>query len=241
MRNTDDITLRITYDNFTFMPKLIPDHGFSCVIDIGDVRVLFDTGANGDILLNNLEALNINPKTISTIVISHSHNDHVGGLDRFLEVNSDVNVYILASFPEKIKRKILGYNVNLFETISGIKEISNNLYLTGELRSDDINEQSLVIETERGLVILTGCAHPGIVNILNFVKNNFKKRIYLLAGGFHLLDKSEQQLVGICEKLRELEVERIMPCHCSGELAVEIFKREFEGVEKCGVGKVLNL
>jgi len=235
-----DIIIRIIYDNFTYKADLEADHGFSCLVEIENRKVLFDTGTDGNILLNNLEKLNINLKTISKVVLSHAHYDHTGGLEKFLERNNNVTVYLLSSFPREIKQTVLKYNASLLE-VSELMKINENIYSTGELGTS-IKEQSLIIKSPKGVIVVTGCAHPGIVDIVKFVKNKFNEKIHLVMGGFHLIGYSERELIEICGKLKEAEISKVMPCHCTGELAIEVFKREFStGYERCGVGRVLKV
>jgi 7,8-dihydropterin-6-yl-methyl-4-(beta-D-ribofuranosyl)aminobenzene 5'-phosphate synthase len=88
------------------------DWGFSCWVEFSGKKILFDTGANGDILLSNMEKFNLNPKDLDLLFISHDHWDHTGGLDTILKSynNSTMKVYILSSFSaetaEKIKNKV---------------------------------------------------------------------------------------------------------------------------------------
>ncbi|HNS14072.1 MAG TPA: MBL fold metallo-hydrolase, partial [Syntrophorhabdaceae bacterium] len=86
---------------------------------------------------------------------------------------------------------------------------------------------SLVLDTDNGLTIVTGCAHPGIINIVERVKENIKKDIYLVMGGFHLLDEPVIKIKEVNNTLRELGVHNIGPSHCTGEDAIEIFKESY--------------
>ncbi|MCK5595653.1 MBL fold metallo-hydrolase, partial [bacterium] len=88
----------IIYDNTVHKEGLQPDWGFSALIEIENTpSILFDTGANGKILLNNMKKLNINPASIEEIFISHSHFDHTGGLSEFLNVSNAAKIYIPTS------------------------------------------------------------------------------------------------------------------------------------------------
>ena len=103
--------------------------------------------------------------------------------------------------------------------------ICKDVWSTGQMGSL-IKEQSLVIKTIKGLVVITGCAHPGIVNIVKKAKEMFKKEeIYLVMGGFHLLSYSEKETERIIRELKNLEVKKIAPSHCTGVKQIELFKR----------------
>jgi 7,8-dihydropterin-6-yl-methyl-4-(beta-D-ribofuranosyl)aminobenzene 5'-phosphate synthase len=93
------LKITIIYDNTVYGGELQPDWGFACLVEGDNIpTVLFDTGADGSILLSNMEKLNIEPYSISDIFISHAHFDHTGGLSEFLRANGNVNVYAPQSF-----------------------------------------------------------------------------------------------------------------------------------------------
>jgi 7,8-dihydropterin-6-yl-methyl-4-(beta-D-ribofuranosyl)aminobenzene 5'-phosphate synthase len=106
--------------------------------------------------------------------------------------------------------------------VSGPVEICPAVFSTGELGSG-IKEQSLIVETEPGLIIITGCAHPGIVHIAATARNLRDQKIHLILGGFHLGSTSEDQLARIVEQLQVLGVEKVAPSHCSGDRAIRLF------------------
>ena len=106
---------------------------------------------------------------------------------------------------------------------------------TGELNG--IKEQSLIIATSKGLIVVTGCAHPGIVNIVKKAKELTGKDVYLAIGGFHLSGASQRTISSIIEELKALGVKKVAPCHCSGDLARRLFKEKFgEDYLEAGVG-----
>ncbi len=125
---------------------------------------MFDTGADSNILLDNMRQLKLDTARIDAVVLSHNHSDHVGGLDGFLEKNPDVVVYLPASFPDSFKDQVRSFGAETVE-ISEAGELAAGLYSTGEM-GHELKEQSLILTTGEGLVVLTGCAHPGIVNIV---------------------------------------------------------------------------
>jgi 7,8-dihydropterin-6-yl-methyl-4-(beta-D-ribofuranosyl)aminobenzene 5'-phosphate synthase len=156
--------------------------GFSCLIETTE-KILFDTGDSGENLIYNLEQLNIQPESITGVVISHNHWDHTGGLKKFLKLNSNAKVFRPRS-------------------LSKPTEISPSIYTTGAL-GRLIKEQSLVVNTEKGNLVITGCAHPGLANIID--KATPLGTIYGVLGGFHGFSK--------LEKLRGIKI--IAPCHCT--------------------------
>jgi len=230
-----EITLISVYDNYQVNPDLTTAWGFGCIIKTPQELILFDTGGNSEILLSNMEKLGINPASIKKVVISHIHGDHVGGLEGFLERNSNVTVFIPSSFPQSVKNMITQKGAKFVE-ISAPRKISDFVYTTGELYGPP-KEQSLIIDSKKGLVIITGCAHPGIVNIVKKAKELMKKdKVYLVLGGFH------HPPISCVKEFKELEVEKVAPSHCTGDLVREAFKREYEeDFIEYGVGKIIEI
>lgn len=88
-------------------------------------------------------------------------------------------------------------------------------------------EQALVLRTPKGLTIVTGCAHPGIIKIIENVKQNISGTIYLVLGGFHLMDRHKKTISPIVDRFRQLRIERVAPTHCTGKDALKIFRRVY--------------
>ncbi|MEJ2051124.1 MAG: MBL fold metallo-hydrolase, partial [Calditrichota bacterium] len=225
-RDVSSVQLTVVYDNYLVDPGLQPAWGFACVVSSGDHRLLFDTGGDSAILLRNLRALGIDPSTIDRVAISHLHQDHLGGLEGFLGVKPDVNVYIPGSFPNATRETIQSAGATV-KNIRDPEEMAPGVYSTGEL-GIAIREQSLIIHTLKGLVVMTGCAHPGIVRIVTQAKELFPQQtIYLVMGGFHLSGASKGTLQDIIRSLKELGVQKVAPSHCSGDLCRDIMQRAF--------------
>jgi 7,8-dihydropterin-6-yl-methyl-4-(beta-D-ribofuranosyl)aminobenzene 5'-phosphate synthase len=202
--------------------------------------VLFDTGGDASVLLANMRRVGLDPGAVQAIVISHVHADHLGGLEGFLAENSDVTVYVPASFSASVRRMIEASGATLVET-AGPAEIAPDIVTTGPLR-DGPDEQALVIDTQEGLVVMTGCAHPGIVRVVETVRAQGNRPIALVMGGFHLSGASSSEVARIIRDLRRLGVRRVAPSHCTGDAA----RRQFEEVYGPdyvaeGAGMVLTL
>jgi len=235
-----DISITVSYDNNPYRERLTTAWGFSCVIRGTEKTILFDTGGDGSILLTNMEELGINPKEIDLVVLSHIHGDHVGGLPSFLEKNPEVVVYLPKSFPKGFKNGVKEYGAKTIEVHEPLK-ICEGVYSTGEL-GIWIKEQSLVIYTEKGLVVITGCAHPGIVKIVDKAKDLVKGDVLLVMGGFHLGGESKGEIENIVSSFRKLGVSYVGPCHCSGDAARQLFKEEYgENFINVGVGRVITM
>jgi 7,8-dihydropterin-6-yl-methyl-4-(beta-D-ribofuranosyl)aminobenzene 5'-phosphate synthase len=236
---TEKLTITIVYDNNEYDERLKTAWGFSCLVERGNITLLFDTGGDAATLLSNMETLGLDPAEIDIVVLSHIHGDHVGGLEGVLAVNEDTTVYLPGSFPASFKEQVKphAYVVEVHEPM----EIAEGIYTTGELGTGII-EQSLVLVTGQGLVVITGCAHPGVVNIVARAKEITGEEVYLVMGGFHLSSASGALIEGIIEDFRELGVQKVAPCHCSGDLARSIFGREYgEDFIRVGIGSRLEV
>ncbi|MBN2532372.1 MAG: MBL fold metallo-hydrolase [Spirochaetales bacterium] len=188
--------------------------------------LLFDTFSDPDTLRYNFMQYNIDIQRIKYVVISHEHWDHTGGLWWFLQENNNVKVYILHHFSDTIKKRIKEYGCRLIEVGDAI-QIKDNVFTTGELcgtyNNGIIYEQSLIIK-EQKLTIITGCSHPGLLSIINHVITLFPCKINLIAGGFHLSDKTDKEIINLInDSLFTNNVEKIAPLHCTGGNAIKLF------------------
>lgn len=237
----DTVCITIIYDNNSFLKGLQTEWGFACLVEIGSTKLLFDTGDNGNILLNNMSKLNIKPEDIDLVFLSHFHHDHTGGLSDFLDKNSNVTVYYPQSFPEQLIELIKKSGAGLIP-VSSFQEIQENIFSLGEINGA-IPEQSLAVHTNKGIVVITGCAHPGIVKILERAKSFFpNEQIYLVLGGFHLHNQNEKEVNKKANEILNMEIISVGPCHCSGDLARNKFKEIYkENCTEIGVGRIITI
>ena len=236
----DSFKLTVLYNNVPLDERLSAYWGFSCLIRAKDKTILFDTGGNGNVLLSNMEKLGINPKQVDLIVLSHIHKDHIGGLGSVLRENSKVTIYLPQSFPQVFKDAIKKKGAKVV-SVSTPMEISEGVYSCGEM-GVRTKEQCLILKTTSGLVIITGCAHPGIVDMVKNAKGWLKDEIYLILGGFHLSKYSEPEVKGIIKGLREIGVKKVAPSHCVGNASTRLFKEAWgENFLAGGCGAILNL
>lgn len=218
-----ECTITVVYNNVPYNNELTTGWGISCFIEGLEKTILFDTGGEGSILLGNMKKLEIDPREVDAVILSHIHADHTGGLWDLLEKNNQIIVYFPESFPAGFKNKTKKLCREIVAVRKPIK-VCTQTWSTGELGSW-IKEQSLVIDTRGGLIVITGCAHPGIINIVRFARNHFKKDVYLVLGGFHLMAYRENQVKKIIKDLKELGVRKIGPSHCTGGRPIELFRK----------------
>lgn len=214
--------LKILYDNEA-KDGFMKEWGFSCLV--GD-ELLFDTGGDVNILLFNMHRFSVNLRSIRLIVLSHEHGDHIGGIKLVRELG-DVDVFIPRSFSNSFKSRLAAYsNVNLID-VTEAREISQNVFTLGELGSF-IKEQSLLLRTDKGFTVLTGCSHPGLEHILGYA-SKFGE-INGVVGGFHGFNR--------LDALSEMKV--IVPCHCTRRKK-EMLRHYPESGLQCAAGRVIEV
>jgi 7,8-dihydropterin-6-yl-methyl-4-(beta-D-ribofuranosyl)aminobenzene 5'-phosphate synthase len=229
----------VVYDNNKHDPALTTAWGFSCWVENGKTTVLFDTGGDGATLASNMAKLNLDPHEIDAVVLSHIHNDHVGGLLSLLDTGITPTVYVPTAFPASFKANVSAHT-DLVEVSESIR-IAPNIYTTGQVGTS-IVEQALIVKTSEGLVIVTGCAHPGIVNMVHRAKEVTTGEVVWVIGGFHLGGANQRQVSGIISDFRQLGVQRVAPCHCTGDRARQMFVNEYgENCTLAGVGSVISV
>lgn len=198
-----------------------------------DDDILFDAFGDAGVLLSNIRKFNVDTAKIKYIIISHDDWDHISGLWYLIRDRKDITVYICQGFKQEIKDRINSFGVRVVELSDGIF-IKEGIYSTGQLCAesgeDKIYEQSLVIKGAKGLAVITGCAHPGIINIVDSVRQRFSENIYLIIGGLHLKDKSVKEIEEVISRLRFYGVEKVAPLHCTGKVAGQLLKAEYQNI-----------
>ena len=210
--------------------------GLSILAKTPKNTILFDTGPDPDVLRENLKKLGIDPNEIDFVVISHEHGDHTNGLSYLAKVRPGLKVYV----PKGVARRIGVHGLNIIE-VEKTMEVADGVAVIGWLPGPPV-EEALAINVEgRGLVILVGCSHPGVANIVAKAETDLGVKPYLVIGGFHMGAASESTCRETIKHLIELGVEKIAPIHCSGDRIRSILEREYpENWLKCHVGSIIE-
>lgn len=212
------------------------EHGLSFWIEADDKKILFDTGQSGDVLLHNAQILGLNIRKADALVLSHPHYDHQGGISLIAESVKKLPLYCTSN--------ILNQETEIFKEISNICFVTKNLeifpgiYLPQE--RDTVNyrtptkEINLVINLEKkGLVIIVGCAHHGLTNIINDAMKLFNGKIpiYALIGGLHLKDANKKEITEILKYFKKTGLKKLAPNHCTGFEAIKIISQNYPEIE----------
>ena len=241
----NDILVRMIYNNSGSASGYRKEWGLAIWIEKDEKAVLFDTGGNPETFWKNFQAAGIDLSKLSAIVISHNHWDHTRGIQVMMDkITTQTDLYVPASDIPEIKNP--GPLVTI-KPVSAAQEITDFLWSTGELKGSlGINmvfEQSVIIIQTNKVFLFTGCAHPGIIEIVERTRALHPgKNINLAAGGFHLIDKSAEQVQKISDTLKLLDVKAIAPSHCTGDKAIELLRSEWkEQFLEFNIGDVLNI
>lgn len=250
----DAFLSRLTFvygDRPSLVKECKPAWGLVILLEIDGHKILFNAGGDEELMRNNMEALNISPKDIDAAVISHHHWEMVDGIGYVLRNNPGLPVYATDVVVNEMGRGDWSKN---FKNVPGFIQLTPNVLLMN-LKSPPreggpwgIQEVHIVVKTKEGLVILQGCGHPRIVNIMRkSVAATGEKRVYMIAGGSRLMRPgttvklpngrsftipqrtyySDDDYRQIADALLAAGVKKIIPTHCTGNEAEAIFKEKF--------------
>jgi 7,8-dihydropterin-6-yl-methyl-4-(beta-D-ribofuranosyl)aminobenzene 5'-phosphate synthase len=251
------------------------EHGFSALVTVtkGDRehRILFDTGMTPNGMVENMRRLELRPDEIETVVLSHGHFDHTGGLHGLARALGTKRLPLLLhpeawtrrriaipgrdpiEIPTTSRRALEDAGFAIVEERNPSFLLDGSLLVTGEVdrttefergfgvhqahRHDTweadpliLDDQALVAHVRgKGLVILTGCGHSGIVNVARYVQRVAGgERIHALVGGFHLNGPLFEPIIGAtCDALAEFAPDHLVPTHCTGFRAIHALGRRF--------------
>lgn len=236
-------------------PRCRYEHGLSVYMETNKHRLLVDTGAT-DAFLENAKVLGIDLTKVDTLILSHGHYDHAGGILAFRAVNPDAKIYMQRSAADDyyhheryigIDKRILELpgvhlldgdcrldeELFLFSKITGRKYFANsNLLLSKRVRGKNIqdefaHEQCLVLTQGQEHILVSGCAHNGILNILSRYRELFADDPKTVISGFHMMKKgiyTEEEAASIQETAKQLALmdTTFYSGHCTGSQAMAL-------------------
>jgi len=187
--------------------------------------ILFDAFGHSEKLEENTRKYEINIQNIKNIVISHLHWDHISGLEFILKNANKPCVFIPQDTPY-IAGLCKKYSAGIIVSQKNGK-YKDEIFLTGAMdalfKEEKFCEQGLLLESEKGIILIVGCSHPGILKIANKAIEITGKNIYCIIGGLHLKDEKTGCIADIAESLRKTGVKKIIAGHCTGKNACDIF------------------
>ncbi len=244
--SAQDQGVRITYlyDNTVAAPGTQADWGFACLVEGRGHTILFDTGTKPDVLRHNMAALKVEPARIEAVVLSHEHPDHTAGIAA-LPDGSRLPVYAGEHFrlpPPAAEALVRMGARRVAVTSAGPVDVFPGFSVSEEIARNGAYEDALVIDTAAGSVVLVGCAHPGIVAMLQRIADTTKRPIHMVIGGFHLLQTPPDDVRKIVAAFRTLGVAWAGATHCTGDEAIRLFREAYgDHFVAGGVGAVVNV
>ena len=260
-QNAQIQTARITVLSTMLADEGIGEWGFSALVEADGHRILVDTGARPNTVLENARELHIDLSNVEDVILTHFHSDHVGGL-------MTLRRELMKRNPAALSRVHVAQGIfysrptrgggednsmieirKLFEATGGhfieyphASEVLPGIWLTGPvprpfpernwsvspaslgvrtpqgLVEDNVpDDQSLVLNTAKGLIVLTGCGHAGIVNILTAATSQYHDTpVYAVLGGLHLFAAKDQQVDWTADKMKAFGVSYLVGAHCTG-------------------------
>lgn len=195
-----------------------------------DGKVLFDTGEKLEYLLKNMRRLGVDVQNIEKIIISHNHWDHRNALWDILALNENIETFICEDCMCEYVDKIRKYT---FRKVDQWDKITDSVYTTGCFKviykATNICEQAVIVKTARGISVICGCAHMGVITLLEKVRELFPgEKFYAVIGGFHLMEQETRAVRYIISEMKKMGVEKVGPAHCTGYEASMLFKEAYK-------------
>lgn len=229
---------------------LLAEHGLSFYIETSSRKILFDTGQS-NILIHNAKQLSVNLDDIDTIVISHGHYDHTGGLSSLLKINKKARVIVKKGaltpkyrrllYPEDRIPEITSLKDRVTEITSPV-ELDNNFFIMPDINvtnpsdtsydGEDRFEDELFLGFKKGehISVISSCSHNGITNIASTASHFFSLPLDLILGGFHTRAASTERIKNIIETLKDISPRSIGVCHCTGIDNYLLIRKEISNI-----------
>jgi 7,8-dihydropterin-6-yl-methyl-4-(beta-D-ribofuranosyl)aminobenzene 5'-phosphate synthase len=230
----------------------LAEWGLSVFIEVNGINILLDTG-NTDVYIKNAKQLNIDLDSVDFIVLSHNHWDHTGGL-RFHEFKDKKKIIIHPQILEKLPKEQSNKLIKDFEIITSTKplEFSKNIYYLGEIPRKNnfekgewkgdpmIDDSAIVIKTNQGAVVISGCSHSGIANICEYAKEITDQKLFGVIGGFHLFEDNKTTIEKTIEYFKKEKPKYLYPMHCVDNFAMSKFYNNFQ-IKKYSSGDIFEI
>jgi Metal-dependent hydrolases of the beta-lactamase superfamily II len=226
-------------DDKTKRNNLLTKHSFSLYIERCGEAILFDLGVDSTVLEHNSSVLDVSIDIVDYVVISHEHTPHYGGFKYLSSQAPYMDVYIPFTTSESLGRILKLHGLKPIEVIKWTK-LSNGVYVSKPYYGPPY-EHFLVLNTEDGLIVVSGCLHPGI-NALVDVSRFFEKRIKGIIGGLHLYKSPEDITKDFIVKLVDkVKPDFLIPLHCSGHRVIDLMKKTSVKVIELGAGDSITV
>ena len=262
--------LTVLVDNNTHSGNcLLPEHGLSFYVEEENHKLLFDCGST-DAFIKNAHKMQIELEQVTDVILSHSHSDHIGGFLRlqslyqnFEQIGIKFNSKTVIAHPDvfkkdedfeddsadenlKLSKDELDKCFNLRLTSKPFHITQKLIYLgeipiTHEIKKDYApDEIALAYKSKDGLVIISGCSHSGVENILDHAKHvTGVDKINTIIGGLYLINRREDEIHTLGEYLKEQNIQSIYPCHCT-DLEAKIILSKYVKIEDVSTGQRYN-
>ncbi len=270
------MVIKTLVENTALTSEFVSEHGLSLYIEVNNYKLLLDVGAS-DRFIENAVKLGVNIEDIDILIISHGHYDHGGGLKAFLDINKKAEVYIhkrafddyfatrenerieYIGLDKKLKenrqiiftsdRFFIREGISLFSNIeqnSNLPESNKGLLMDGG-KDTFIHEQVLILKEDEKTILITGCSHNGVENIMEHYKKHYNEKIDYFIGGFHLQrskigkEESDDKIIELAQYL-DKENTKYLTCHCTGVDAYAKLKNVLKNkIEYLSAGSVVNI
>lgn len=242
------MSIKITtlVENSVYGKGLQGEHGLSLLVDTGEHRLLFDTGAS-DLFIRNARILGIDLKEVDFLVLSHGHRDHTGGLHHFLAVNDKAQVVckrelFQPKFKDERENGVMqpdALDSTRFRFVDEVTELCRGVFVFPQLPVTDeedthfehfftwvegrkqadtfTDELALALKQDAEVSVLSACSHRGITNIIRAVQEYFPQTsLKLVLGGFHIRNTEKEKFDVIARFLESHLPQRLGVCHCTG-------------------------
>lgn len=216
-----EVRITVVVDSYRgeYSYRLGSGWGLSLLVEANGQVVLFDTGPRPALLEHNLRMLDVKPSRIDTVIISHEHYDHVGGLEYLASASPGATVYVPAGSTGEFKRWVSGLGLQVME-VRETTRIGESVYVVGELGTEwGLFEQAAAVRLGEGMILLLGCAHPGPEIVMSKAMDDLGLNLYAVVGGMHMVGADERRLEILARFLERHDVSVVAPLHCTGEEA----------------------